>query len=147
MKRRNDTTFSIPYDVVSRVHHGMAARHRDIDRKGYDMSTPPGPSNVTSPLNQQGLEWSKQARFILGGCLALTFSLLVFHILPPPTWAADSSPSPLGGTMEGSRVGPGIMWGSGMCPMGGPMPNAPFPPSQLPELDSKGAVLFKTYCT
>ncbi len=48
--------------------------------------------------------------------------------------------------MRGRPMGPGIMWGGGMCPMGGPMPSVPFPESQLPEPNTKGAALFKTSC-
>jgi cytochrome c2 len=76
---------------------------------------------------------------------AATVILLVLHVFPL-AWVTDLMAYNGQGMMGGSSMGQGMMPGERMCPMGGQMSSVPFSPLQLPEPDSKGAVLFKTYC-
>ena len=104
-------------------------------------------TSIASPNNKQWGVGCGLRVLVLGRLLVLTLSLLILGCLPH-VWAADPalSPNPRDRMMQGRPMGPGMMWGGGMCPMGGPMPSVPFPESQLPELNSQDAALFKTYC-
>lgn len=105
-----------------------------------------------NPTTRRRIWWHSRITTVLTGLLLVGVILVVLRPFPM-AWATGllASNGQRGvmqrGMMGGRHMGPGMMTGERMCPMGGQMPSLPFPPSQLPEPDSKGALLFQTYCT
>lgn len=104
------------------------------------------------PGTRRRIWWRPRIALVVAGMLLVAVLLVVLRTFPM-AWATDllASNGQRGmmqhGMRGGRHMGPGMMTGERMCPMGGQMPSLPFPSSQLPEADSTGAALFQTYCT